>query len=468
MPFSQRDILIWALWLCAALALFLVREHPFFWDTIQLGSKHAHWYYENGFRQILLPDEIDSGHPPAFGMYLALVWMLFGKSLLASHMAMLPFLMGIIWLLFAIGDHFGSYRNSWMLVLLVLAGPVFAGQAVLVSPDIPLVCFFLLVLYGILYRHAGARILGSIALAVISTRGMMVVAVLYFFELAAYWEKHWFFPVKKALPYLPAAILAAAFLAYHHQEKGWIGYHEAMPWAPSFERVGPAGFFKNIAVLGWRLLDFGRLFVWLGLGWLLFQRWKTGTLLNHPSTRRALWLLLLALPLLSITFLLYRGLQGHRYLLPVFLSITLLFYTALCHTPLTDRVRQLLFGVVLAGLLSGNLWVYPDTVSQGWDSTLAHLPYYSLKEAMFDYMEKENISMEEVGTAFPEIGPQKFKNLSDNLRGMHPKDLAFDSYIFYSNVMNDFTDEEIRRLREEWQVVKAFKQGGIKVILYRR
>lgn len=468
MTLSIRNITFGFLLLLAVATPVLARHHAFFWDTIQLGSKHAHWYYENDFRSLLLPDEIDSGHPPAFGMYLALVWKLFGKGLAVSHLAMLPFLLGIVVLLFRIGGHFGGRENSWMLALLAVADPVLAGQAVLVSPDIALACFFLLVLYGILSRHEGAKMLGAVGLAIISTRGMMVVAILYLFGLIVNWKKSWLTPVREALPYVPAGLVALAFLGYHYQQKGWIGYHEDMPWAPGFERVGLQGLLKNTAVLAWRMVDFGRLFVWLPLGWLAYHQWKGNTFDDNDKIRRAFWLAALCLPLLSITFLAYRGLHGHRYLLPAFLSVTILFYTMLAHASLTVRVRNLLFGAAFAGLLTGNLWIYPETVSQGWDSTLAHLPYYGLRKKLIHYLDEQKIPLESVGTAFPEIGPLKFKEVSEEERGMKAKGLASDSFIFYSNVMNDFTDAEIRRLESEWRVVQQWKKGGVRIVLYGR
>lgn len=464
---SIRNTAVGLLLLLIILATFLVRHHVFFWDTIQLGAKHAHWYYDNNFRSLLLPDKIDSGHPPAFGMYLALIWKLFGKSLAVSHFAMLPFLLGIALLLFRIGDHFGGPEKSWMLALLAVADPVLAGQAVLVSPDIVLCCLFLLVLYGILCRQSGAQILGALGLAAISTRGMMAVVALYLFGLILNWKKNWLTPVRQALPYLPAGLLALVFLAYHYQQKGWIGYHEAMPWAPGFERVDMQGLLKNIAVLGWRMLDYGRLFIWLALGWLACRLWKGGDLLANEKIQQAFWLLLICLPLLSITALVYKGLHGHRYLLPVFLSLSILCYTLLVHTPLTAHARRLLFGAAFAGLLTGNLWIYPDSISQGWDSTLAHLPYYSLRQKMLGYLEEQGIPLEAVGTAFPEIGPLKFRDANDEERGMKEKDLARDSFIFYSNVMNDFGDAEILRLRKEWRVEKEWEKRGVRVVLYR-
>lgn len=465
---SSRNITLAGLLLLATLATLLVRHHAFFWDTIQLGSRHAHWYYENNFRYLLLPDEIDSGHPPAFGLYLAATWKLFGRSLAVSHLSMLPFLLGIVYLLVRLGDYFGGKGNSWMLALLAAADPVLAGQAVLASPDIALCCFFLLALYGILYRRKGAQIIGAIGLALISTRGMITVVALYCFSLLANWEKSWLAPARTALPFVPSGLLALAFLAYHYQQKGWVGYHDAMPWAPGFEQVGIPGLIKNTAILGWRLLDFGRLFVWLLLGGLWYRHWKGGALRKNVPVKQAFWLAAISLTLLSITFLAYRGLHGHRYLLPAFLSISILFYAVLANAPLASRLRHLLFAAAFAGLLTGNLWIYPDTISQGWDSTLAHLPYYSLRKQMLGYLDGQNIPLESVGTAFPEIGPLKFKELSEDNRGMKEKDLARDSHIFYSNVMNDFTDEEIRRLQEEWRVEKSWKKRGVRVVLYVR
>ncbi len=78
--------------------LFLCTSgNEFFWDTTQLASKHGHWYYENNFKYLLLPNHLDSGHIPAFGMYIALMWKLFEKSLFISHLAIFPFTLGILY-----------------------------------------------------------------------------------------------------------------------------------------------------------------------------------------------------------------------------------------------------------------------------------------------------------------------------------------------------------------------------------
>jgi hypothetical protein len=50
--------------------------------------------------------------------------------------------------------------------------------------------------------------------------------------------------------------------------------------------------------------------------------------------------------------------------------------------------------VMLAGLLSGNFWVYPDTMAKGWDATLAHLPYHHLRQKMRQYINRNHIPVD--------------------------------------------------------------------------
>ncbi|MEL6926025.1 MAG: hypothetical protein AAFO94_18430, partial [Bacteroidota bacterium] len=252
-----------AIMLCLVVLVALSQRQSFFWDTIQLSSMQANFFYEHGFRQMLLPPEIDSGHPPGFGLYLAFCWTLFGKSLALSHWVMLPFLLGIVYFLYRLGQYF--FAGWWVLVapLLALLDPVLLGQSVLVSPDIALVFFFLLTTVGLFEKRNVFLLLGGLGLVAISMRGMMVLAALYVFQLAKSWLEVNKIPRLKnvfqlLLPFLPGAVLGFAFLSWHYMAAGWIGYHADSPWAPSFTKVDVSGFFKNIAVLGWRFLDFGR------------------------------------------------------------------------------------------------------------------------------------------------------------------------------------------------------------------
>lgn len=456
----------------AVLGVAYSSHFPFFWDTIQLGSKHAHHYYHTGFAQLLLPDAIDSGHPPFFGMYLAAMWVLFGKTLAVSHWAMLPFVLGIVGLLFPVGRYF-SREWGWVFPLLALALPPLSGQLVLVSPDVVLVFGFLLSLYGMLYHKGWVLAVGALLLAAISTRGMMTVLILFLFDLYLRFSMPnrteskpmvYLKEMLRALPsYLPSGLLALAFLLYHYLEKGWVGYHAGSEWAPSFARVGISGLLKNGAVLGWRLAEYGMVFSWVVLGLVI---WRKPATLRQPKVKSALWLMSISLILLTPTFLLYSGLQQHRYLLPLLLSVLLLSFTALAHCSWSHSRRSALFALLFTGLLTGHFWVYPDHIAQSWDTTLAHLPYYHLKDRMIGYLDEQGIPLETVGTAFPEIGPQYYKDLSGRVSGFAPKDLSKQHYILYSNVMNDFSDGELERLQSEWTVLKQFERGGVQLLLF--
>lgn len=463
--------------LWATTGILLSLDHVFFWDTIQLGSKHAHFYYESGFSYLLLPPEIDSGHPPLFGMYLAVGWLLFGKSLLTSHLLMLPFVCLLIYQWYHLGKHLGGEQLLPYFMLLLLVDPVVASQSILISPDLPLMGLFLLLLNSILHKNVNGKMWAILGLGMISMRGMMVGFLLFFWEWLVYNKKeniggripHF---LSLLWPYLPGGLLAMAFLGYHYVARGWVGFHENSEWAPSFALADGKQLLKNIAVLVWRWLDFGRVFISLAFAGMFLtliskRGWKAAW--KENINRQFALLLVFLLAGLSFSFLRYAGLQQHRYLLPLFLIMTVFFYLFLLHFPSTllkPKRKRLVLLVICLGLFSGNFWVYPDKISQGWDSTLAHWPHYELRTDVLNYLEEEGIALERVGTAFPEIGPLKFKDLSEESTGFKQKDLLRDSYILYSNIMNDFTDEEIDELRSEWKLIYRSVKWNIKMELY--
>src|SRR5690606_24481667 len=131
------------------LILYLLSAHnALFWDTLQFAGDHPTWYYDTGFRYLLLPDACDSGHPPAFGMYLAFLWKLAGRSLWVSHTAMLPFIVLLVVQAIRTGELLfpQQKRYAFWATLIVLSESVLLTQCTLVSPDICLMAFFLLAL----------------------------------------------------------------------------------------------------------------------------------------------------------------------------------------------------------------------------------------------------------------------------------------------------------------------------------
>lgn len=483
MIWSKKLQTIIPFWCYCCLLTWWVSDHIFFWDTVQLASKHAHWYYEQQFQFFFLPESINSGHPPIFGMYLAFCWFIFGKTLVVSHFSILPFLLGIAWLLYDIGVYFGNMTTAKYLILLVLIDPFFAGQSVLVSPDIVLIFAFLWCLNSLLKAQHFSIILSTILLGLISMRGMMVTFSLYiwwcfssiFLQTTFVRSAKNIITVlmKQILPFLPAGLIASAFLLAHYFNFGWIGYHPDSPWAGSFESVNFVGFIKNIGILGWRFLDFGRLFLLGGLGWSLFtasKNWRSESTFSIKTKEihlKLISLIFILSVILTPSLLLHKGLLSHRYLLPIILSITFLFYHLCFQVIPAQKVQKIVFSIAFIGLLTGNLWIYPKHIAQGWDATLAHIPYYHLRQKMIQYIDRQQIPTKTIGTVFPNIGPYEIYDLKEQPIGFVKKDFMTNDYFFYSTIFNDVSDEELVELTTNWVIVQQFKSSGIEVILYK-
>lgn len=478
MILSQKLLSFFPFGVYCCLLTWWVSDHAFFWDTVQLASKHAHWYYEQSFQAFFLPETINSGHPPLFGMYVALCWCIFGKSLFVSHFSMLPFLLGIGWFLYEIGAYFGNIKLAKYLILLVTIDPFFAGQSILVSPDIVLIFAFVWCLFSILKANYLGIIFSAILLGLISMRGMMVTFSLYLWWCftTIFLQKDFIHsPVnicrvlyKNILPFLPAGIIASTFLITHYLNFGWVGYHPNSPWAGSFEGVNFIELLKNVGILGWRFLDFGRLFLWGTLAWCFWKIGVSNILRKDTPTFQLISLILILSLILTPSLLLHKGLLSHRYLLPIVLSITLLFYH-LCFQIIQHKmIQNIIFSITIIGLLTGNLWIYPKQIAQGWDATLAHVPYYHLRKKMINYIEQQEIPPTKIGTVFPNIGPFEIYDLNKNQIGFVKKDFTTNEYFFYATVFNDLSDADLLALEKNWEIVQQFETFGIEAILYKR
>lgn len=270
--------------------------------------------------------------------------------------------------------------------------------------------------------------------------------------------------MKMSLPYLPGFFMFCAYNYLHYTEKNWIGYHENSPWARSFLTVDFKGFLKNIVVLGWRLIDFGRIFLWMAGVWLGLKYFSIFR--NDKTLKELLIVFLVVLLCSSFSFLTYVGLNAHRYILPVYLTFSLLVIYMVFNSKVMKKTW--LAAIIGIGLLSGHLWIYPSHISQGWDASLAHVHYYSLREKVYKDMNTNHISVASVACVFPNNSEQKFMDLSD-AEAKHPAfDHKLSKYVLYSNVYNAFTDEDVKVLTEEFKIIIHHQKMGVFMTLYER
>ena len=473
-----------------------VQDDPFFWDTIQLASKHAHFFYAQGGAWAALPADIDSGHPPALGYYLAFLWAVFGKTLATGHWGMLPFLWSIIWSLFRLGKRLGGDAWAFWLFPLVLLDPVLLGQMAMVSPDTVLAAFFLCSVDGISGRHKTLTIIGITGLCIVSMRGMMCAGALFIWmfmsDRKAFLHSGW-------VHFLPGFTAAAVFLIWHFNATGWIGYHASSPWAPAFRQAAPAEMLRNVVILAWRWLDFGRLAEWIAVAGLLWYGKKRmlGTHWGLPPTPKGeyildkveihvsfpimfsplgvggspqkrpfnwqLFLLLLCLfVLLSISVIRYNNLSAHRYLLPVFIAFHLfVFQWIVKMDTLRSVAKKWIFTALSVSFALGNFQTYPHGISMDWDSTLAHLPYHPVRTQAIQFLQQQHISLSSVGSAFPNLNTGENIALDGSQDSFSAIDTAQNRYVFISNVFNDVSKEDQLELQQKWELIWKQQRGVV-------
>jgi hypothetical protein len=112
-------------------------------------------------------------------------------------------------------------------------------------------------------------------------------------------------------------------------------------------------------------------------------------------------------------------------------------------------------------VVTGNLWVYPEKIAQGWDSTLAHLPYNKIRREALKYLDQNNINYNEVQSFFPNLS-----SIDDiDLNNDHRQFIEFNNccdYVFYSNVFN-VNDEDYDLVKNQYTIIKRFKSGQLYV-----
>lgn len=439
-------------------------DHIFFWDTVQLASKQAHFFYENGMNHALLPDEIDSGHPPFFGWVLAAAWLVFGKSLMVSHLMMLPWVWLMVLYIYKLGEVIGGAKWAPWLASLILLDPTLMAQASLISPDVLVVGGFVLCLFGIFRGHNTAVFLGSMLCGLTSNRGaMVVVALMIWYAWMLYVkDKNIRELIKKLTPLLPSLFIFGVFQLYHYVNKGWIGYHLDSPWAPSFERVSLGLMLKNIGLLCWRTIDFGRWLVVLVFLCLMYSFRKS--LFKNQSQKQLLILGGVLGVLLIPTMVVHAGLTGHRYLLPLLIVMYLIVASLLLSHLKAKGVYVLMF----ISMATGHCWQYPRGIAQGWDSSLAHWPYFDLWIEMQKYMQQHNISMAKVGSAFPNLAELRYLDLSNKKTQHLSKDLDQNAYFLYSNVYNEISSKDDVLLQTRYEEIYGLHKNGISLILYKQ
>jgi hypothetical protein len=436
-----------------------------FWDNILFASKMGNELFTNSIFNWTMPNSFDPGHPPFLGFLLAFFWKILGHKLWVSHLLMLPFIIGFFYQLFEFVRYFiKKQRFVFFAFLFIIADPTVATSLVLVNPEIIILFFFFLSVNGILKQKNSLKFIGLFFLSIITFRSMMLFAGIFIFDILnkIYFHKQKlksFLNLKFLLFYLLASFPAFLFIWWRLATKGWLQTHPDSPWASLWQIASPEIFLKNWVVLIWRYLDFGRVFIFLFLviSFLFFGK----KIFKSIKNKQLLGISICAVIFIIVISLFATNTFGHRYFIVSYIGFILFSFLLIDEF---YKSKRLIFGLLFFGLLSGNLWIYPKKISQGWDATLAHIPYHSLRLEAINYLNKEHIEIKEVASFFPNYTTLDLVDFSGDQRSFS-KFNGKNKYAFYATVYNP-SDKELDLLDQNYSILKQFSKFNITITIY--
>lgn len=465
---SKQTILLF--FIISVLLVYLSKDIGIFWDNVLFVSKVGTSLYNNGiFNWAAIPMDIDSGHPSFIGSYMALGWTVFGRSLLVSHILMFPFVFGMLIQIYRFCLYFiNDKKQVWWLFLLVIIDPSLLSQMILVNPEIIQLFFFFLSLNGVLWKNTWLKVIGLAFLGIISYRGMMLCTGIFFIDLL--W--HLFVRKEKLLAFIsPKTIMsyslgatpAIAYLVWRLLVRGWVFTNPHEIWGNYWAFASVQDFVfntaRNIAILAQRFIDFGRISLLLFVVIALFLKRNTETLKQNIG---------IIIIFFFSTFVVYstsvfaKNPMGHRYFIPSYLAIAVLSFLLLKQL----RHYKIIYVALAISLLGGNFIVYSDKFAQGWDASLAHVPYWDLRTKAIRYLDENMISLDDTETFFPNYNSIDEIEHNGDLRKMKGF-TGKSNFVMYSNVYN-VSDEVIDHLSENYTVVQSFEKMNVRIEILKK
>ncbi|HNF49825.1 MAG TPA: hypothetical protein PLF48_10620 [Chitinophagales bacterium] len=430
---------------------FFSWQNPFFWDTLLTSTITQH-YYENGFHNLILPTQIDAGHPPFFYVCITLFYKIIGKNLFTAHLAMLPIILSGVIAFILLLRYFGfTLLQQVLAILTFFAIPHVLTQYSLVSYDATLLSLYLWALWAILKAKNGLLTVLLILILAISLRGMvlwgaLVVTTWYIYKIE----------LRKFLfPFVISIFVITCWYIYHHWQCGWWFSTPAAGWANQRGWADFPQLLKNIFSIARCFFDLG--IVVLSLLFVI-------SLFTKKYNKQLVGLVLIPALLLSLSLLPFSNPVNHRYYLIVYVLLLLNVLHFMNQFNFRWSLMLILF------LVFGNKMIYPVPISNAWDCTMLHRNYFTTKKAIFRQMDEMGISRTQTGTTFPlDAGMHQSDMTADTVRMINVNGSSLDQvkYVLFSNVCNDFSNDQIEEIKT-WNKLYRVSDGQVYIELYEK
>lgn len=468
--FKYNSLVNIILFVFSSVLILFTLNNPFYWDNTTQISVPANWYFDTNFKFFFLPDDIATGHPTFVGMYFAFLWKLFGKSLAVCHMGMLPFVFGLLLQLHSFLKNIkvtSEVKRSLIMGFIIL-DTTFLSQLSLITFDIIQLFFFFLCINLILTNRNKAFVFCYIVLVLISLRASIIAGGLLIFNVL--YNRYCLYQKLKLtdyLKYLPGILSLFLFLLLFKINKGWMIHNTVSnKWEGYGDFATLSRMIWNTGVFIWRLIDFGRIGIFIFFIFFLFK-----SITRHKfqdNTLKILFLIIFSQIVLFFPILITTQIPfGHRYLLPVIIPAIILTVYWLQHF---TKFSSVSLSVIFVVLLSGHFWIYPPKISQGWDATTLHWNYLIVSEKMNSYVKENKIEKKEIATFFPNNKSRFLTHLEEDKNDICSGVPFISEYILYSNAFNveDEIIDSLYSINSNWELVKTYTKNRIFISLYRK
>ncbi len=437
-----------------AIVFGIVKNDPFFGDAIASTSKAALAIYDSGLQTVFYPPEVDPGHPTLFPFLMALCWQLAGLSLGVSHLVGIGCMLLLLWSLRKYCLLFVSLSQANIILLLACCfATTFSMSAMMLNTTL-LMTFCLLAIYAMLTERKLLFVWVTSLMMLTHLQGAYFLLALFIADFwiafrinkqsIGYWiQTTW---IKYTIPF----VVFMCWLMVHYQHTGWFLHSPNYSDAESLKGFGT--FVKGLAIILWRLIDYGMLPV-------------------HCITMVALWqnkidkkvasvfciMLLVTSLIMAVTL---EHTIGHRYfwvfqLLSIGIAISYLFQAP-------KKYQQWGLGLIGVSLIAGNFLYYPGKTLG--DATLAYRNYFRIEQQL-----KQDFGPSDTMYSYaPIANPVRSRYLTES--GLPVLRITTDSLnqypiILQSNVNAEFSVAQRKFLEIHWYG-KSYEQGSVYVNVF--
>lgn len=306
---------------------YTLKNNFFIFDNIVQTSVPANFYYDHHFQTFFLPNEIATGHPTFVGYYIAIIWKLFGRSLLNTHLAFMPFIYGFCFYLFDIVSQLKLKKaDTYFIFFLTLLDATLISQLSILTFDIVELFFFVACISNILKNKPILLALFFIGLGLTSMRGTMCALGIVLYQLLNSFQQKKIH-LKTYVPYLPGILSFLLFFILFYLNKHWLIHNLTVNnWPNSSQFASPIRVIRNFASFFYQISFYGRQITVIIFMYVVYK-FIGNPVVKDDSIRRLLQLTFAQI-VVFLPIVIYQSLLAPKYLLPVtiLISITALYY----------------------------------------------------------------------------------------------------------------------------------------------